>query len=211
MPTSLEWMEVYYTASQQHQNESNLLHLMWTSLECAQLYSLDMDLVIENATNCTSYNLTRRTAILMHLNKPMHVYLVNRTSTSLEWGQLCCTRYQPTEVCAQHIDPTRTTPVIMHSTSTSLECVQLYSLDIALVIVNESSTNALDAYLTRVNWSLLYSISTLPEWVQTCCTWCQHTRMCTTLLTVYGPCHRECKQLHIILPYQKACNPNAIE
>ena len=30
-------------------------------------------------------------------------------------------------------------------------------------------------------------------------------------LTGYGPCRRECKQLHIILPYQKAYNPNALE
>ena len=47
--------------------------------------------------------------------------------------------------------------------ATFTDCVQLYSLDIAVVIVNESSNNALDANLTRVNEtgvneSLLYSI-----------------------------------------------------
>ena len=52
--------------------------------------------------------------------------------------------------------------------ATFTDCVQLYSLDIAVVIVNESSNNALDANLTRVNEtgvneSLLYSISTSAE------------------------------------------------
>ena len=99
---------------------------MSISLECAQLYSLDVDLVVGNASICTSYYFTRKPAILMHLNK-VNACLLNRTSTSLKWVQLCCTWYQPTKVYAQRNNPIWMTPVIMPLTSTysSVEWVQL--------------------------------------------------------------------------------------